>query len=321
MGLEALTSSVRGSILLLNVFDTIKERLLEPRDEKNALLGLAETIDGLSDPSDHDLVMKELFKGLGPQSHRYQVAAVRTAPSDVHLAAVRGFDDVKELLKQIAKKHKWDRRLRNAIAANATASALRDAASIINHYSDEMTRLLLSGPYNIFFATTRRAFSTAESLLAGMGDDEAATAIRDHLGLVQVEPISSLQPMPLFVFESLKTVGEMENEFRVARPTTIDGFDNRRFRQSWSKRAYAQASGGGLTVYLRPGFGEGMPEFVATGLPLKGNFKCRYLGSVLRPAAGNDVEFLSYLMHKRRLSLDEMALRLNKLVADARAAA
>jgi hypothetical protein len=225
----------------------------------------------------------------------FKVMGVEEPPDATLLCAVVEFGAIQSILRFIKSvdKGKSYPRIDNALARKPTLRAIAGAADIINQAANDMGALLLARERNIFWATTATAFTNMEADAQTKGVSCPCTEFRNILGLGHIEPYSRTRPRAMFVFEALRPLAAMRKEFRVARPTTIDGFSNPRFRQIWGLPPRSQGSG--VTVHLKAGFGDGAPEFVATAIPIRGNFRCRFLGNLSSSAPGTDDEFLDYL--------------------------
>jgi hypothetical protein len=297
----SLSTTTRGKILLVNAYDLLQAGLLTPRKLRLALRGLRRTLHSLPDKHEDKQLISSLAALRNSVASLFQAIANEGPPDHLTIAAVRTFDDVKAMLTEIQKVHKEDRRIRAALAPKPPESAIRLAAEALNEYIPRMPALALGIPFNLFWATTREAITSIEGKSA-TGD--VANRIRDRLGLCHIEPDNRGRRPHIFVFEGLRPLREMRREadFRVSRPTLIDGFDNPRFRQL-TKHCRGAIQGCGLTVDLDRGmFADGAPELVATKIPMKDNFRCRWIGEVSSMASGTDDVFLEFICRSRSLS-------------------
>jgi hypothetical protein len=300
-----LTGTIRGKILLVNVYDLVRSNLLDPKNLRLALRGMRMALRKAPNPCTEDELISHLSLLRNSMATKFQAIASERPGGHVTIAAIRSFDDIKPMLFEIEKVHKVDRRVRAALAPRPPAEVIRAVAGVINEYIPKMPTLALGIPFNLFWATTIDAVRTLEREASESGQP-IGELIRNYLGLGHVQPDGSGRARHLFVFEGLRPLGEMQpgEGFRIARPTTIDGFDNPRFRQSMGSSTQA-VSGCGLTVKLgEPHFADGAPELVSTKIPLKGNFSCRWIGEVASRPPGNDHSFLEFLRSGR--SLDEI---------------
>jgi hypothetical protein len=297
-----LSATTRGKLLLVNAYDLLQAELLEPRKLLLALRGLRRVARKLPDGyTDAQLV--SCLAGLrNPVAPLFQAIANELPPDDLTITAVRTFDDVRTMLTEIQKVHKDDRRIRAALAPRPPVNAIRSAADTLNEYIPRMPSLALGIPFNLFWATTIDEITSLERK-SGAGDNTIANDVRDRLGLCHIHPDRHGRTPHLFVFEGLRTLGEMraDGDFRITRPTIIDGFDNPRFRQLTSDCS-TKLKGCGLTVDLHGGvFADGAPELVATKIPVKGNFRCRWIGNVSSMPGGTDDTFLDFISCQRSL--------------------
>jgi hypothetical protein len=210
-------------------------------------------------------------------------------------------------IDQIEKVYKSDREIKNAKSPLKLGPKVYSGfASTLNKYADLMPRLVLQGGFNILFATSSDEFRIVEASVSVTPSSNTASAIRDSLGLVHVGLDAVGRPTPLFVFHSQKPLSAWDGQLRVRRPTTVEGFDNRRFKQAWPLGELVE-SGAGRTVDIDPGgYGPGCSEFVMSGLTLKDNFTCHYIGLVDTNPAGSDHDFLDYLLAGRSETFDDM---------------
>lgn len=308
MGFHRLLETAHGQIVLLNLRETIHEGLLDEEVAGEFLRKTGLKLQAL--PSAH--VEDDLVAALGEvvwSDPRYMISARETPSSTLHIAAVRTLSDVLPALKRIRKVHAPPELA--SLFDPPTSTALHAAARLLNQYSTMMPHLTLGEGFNAFWATTREAIEEIEA-----GSTDPAHDVRDILGLVQHNPSKIGGPIPLFLFEGVAPLGALPNRdaFRCARPTTLDGFNNPRFRQA---RPHGFAENGcGATVDIRGGaYSVGVPEIISTEMPLRGQLKCRYLGKVLRDPAGNDTDFIRFLAGGR--TLQDVAAELDALFASA----
>ncbi len=310
MEFQKLTQTPFGRILLNNAAMAVRCRILTPREQRLALRALSRALQSMPKRYSASRLKRELFSQFQNRAYQFQVAGVETPDRDTYIASVGRFELIKEFLTQIGAVDKNNRRVRSALAPHPSEQALRGAADVINEFSNTMDVLVLKGAHNIFFATAKTVLDDIEGRARRLAR-HPVNEVRDVLGLCHIHPISPVEPRPVFVFESVRPVAEFSSQFRIARPTTIDGFDNPRFRQEWPT-AHDRAKGSGLTVFLKHGFDAGAPEYVATGIALKDNFRCRYLGAVDTMPVGTDLEFIKFLMKDHKTTLLELADELSK---------
>jgi len=312
MPFQRLLHTTYGEIVLRNAAATVREGLLDYKIERRALRALRNVLRSLPSKYSFDVFCRELFNTLENRTSSFQVAGAERPNGDIYLAAVMEFGAISKLLHRVKSNDRGEtyHRIDDAIARKPTQSALIEAANIINLAAQDMGTLMLALDRNIFWATTRDAFAQIELNAVANGQPNACSEARNVLGLGHIEPYTHLRPRPLYLFEAVRPLSEMKKELRVARPTTIDGFNNLRFRQKWGLPP--RSHGSGLTVHLKSGFGDGAPEFVATGVPIRDNFRCRYLGNIADYAPGNDDEFLAYLKNVVCEPADELARELEQ---------
>lgn len=306
MSFHRLAETVESSIVLANAFETCRLELLTRRELRLALKGLHHALGKMGPSFTVSELIDEVVKVLVPSSNRLQVCGNRAPLPTERLFVLRDFSDIQILLGQILKVHKYNRAVKNALAPSASDNAMIRAADAINEYSPLMGRLVLSGPYNIFFATR-----LSDAIAIETRSPFPADGLRDALGLVQTKPVSSAGGKPLFAFEAKGPISTYADELRIARPTTIEGFNNLRFRQCWPSD-WPHPQSHGKTVQLGHTFGTGLPEWVATGVPLRDNFLCRFVGRVRTFPQGTDATFLQYIDPKPTVPLADMATYLDQ---------
>jgi hypothetical protein len=186
-----------------------------------------------------------------------------------------------------------------------------------------MPKLSIGGLFDFFWATSAHSVKELENsvragALPGHVDTsnpppELAERIRDFLGLAHIRPDDRGEGQHVFLFEARATLEEIASDidFRVARPTTIDGFDNPRFRQRRPNSGDI-VEGCGMTVNLNGGeFCIGAPELVSTEISIMKYFHCRWVGKIGTEPRGSDQAFVDFLRENRDLKL--MADTLSRL--------
>jgi hypothetical protein len=315
MSISRLLETDRGKILLVNTFDMAEEGLLEHERLRLAIKGLKAALRALSPArvyGEEELV-QAIAQKVYPNSQRLHANGTERPAGTIHIAAVRTFPEIATLLLRVQKNHPDDIAIRRVLRPRASDEAIADAARLINRYCDRLPQLEVGGLRNFFWATSldrlrdveQEFFDMLRNGVVGLSPEELPNYVRDMLGLAHISPDPYGQPCHLFVFEGQMTLDEMAArvDFRCARPTTIDGFENPRFRQRRPPSA-ALALGFGMTVNLGRGvYGDGLPELVSTGISIAGHFKCRHLGKVSRMPLGSDVDFVDFLQGGRDLSL------------------
>lgn len=325
MSFRRLLDNDLGRIVLLNLRETIRADILDTHVEVGPLLGklrdaLARLVPGYGPDALNDAIGGIVWS----DPSTYQFAARETPSISLRIAAVRPYDEIKLLLEKIRTVHRLPA-LASALAPDPTDEALSTAADLITEYSQDMPKLAMGRTYDFFWASIADEVAAIEKTTA---DKPAAIRrhmtprlLRDRLGLVHLRPSRAGKPIPLFVFEAKASLTELGHPkaFRVSRPTTLDGFDNPRFRQQATTRT--EQDGCGATVDLSEGlYGDGLPEMVSREIALLGRFECRYVGRLATDAVGSDKDFVSFLA--RHIKPEELDARLGDLAAelDAKAA-
>jgi hypothetical protein len=287
-----LLATDRGKIVLVNLHQTVQAELIEGdlcAEILRLLAGAFERLPDAYSAGDIERVISEIVWS----DERYQLAAQETLDEGVHIAAVKPYDDLLPLLQRIRKLRisaRLDEEIRSAIAEFAPEQALRRGIEILNERAPEAPQLTIGRGFNIFWATTLEAVRATAAQ-----ERSAPHVLRDRLGLVHFDPAKWKRGLHLIVFEATLPIGQLPTAaFRAARPTTLDGFDNPRFRQyrppDMAPRGY------GATVDITDGdYALGLPEIVSTEIPIQANFTCRYLGRVIEGPRGTDEGFVDFL--------------------------
>lgn len=295
MALASFLASDLGAIILRNVHATLHSSLLSKEDKLLVMLGLRRAARALRLPYRPTDLVDILRAKLQPRLEKLQVAGLSEPAPDTFLIAFRGWPDVLDMLKQYHKVYKDDRELA-ALVKNPlhTDRFFQRAAEAINKYARTNVPVRLSGAFNIVFMTSTARFDRIVPDYHSLSGAARAKRVRDVLGLVQVAPLKDKPPPALFAFRTLVPASVLMSGARIARPTTVDGFDNSRFKQFW-EHAELEPDGGGMTVCMARPFSPGSSEFVATAMLLKDQLTCEYVGTVTEPTTGTDPEFLDYM--------------------------
>ena len=311
MPVGRLLATDRGKILLVNAYDMAQSNLLPKARLRLAIRGLKAAVRSLPDPYCEATLVNTIGAYVYPHSSLLHANGTEYPDEDIHFAVVRTFDDVAALLRRIQKSYPNDRSVRRALLPRASDKIRVDAARIVNDYTARLQHLTIGGPYNFFWATTRSQLreiehdfmSAMSNNLAGVSPEDLANYVRDVLGLSHIQPDYWGCEKDIYAFETIVTLKQIRTrvDFRSARPTTIDGFDNPRFRQLLPVTP-RHRKGFGLTVDLADGkFADGVPEVVSTEIPLFQNFVCRWLGKVSTRTEGEDGAFVQFLRNGRDL--------------------
>lgn len=295
MTIANLLSSHLGAIILHNTHALVQSDLLSDDDKRLVVVGLRRASRRLTLPHRPEDLIAAIRLELDPVVERLQVAGLSYPDPDVHLVAIRGWGDVRDMLEELYKAKKPDKVLQGLIysAVHSDEFYMR-AAHVLNARVSTPVPVVLSGPRNIFYLTSSQRLEKAAPGYRNLPLDLRAHKIRDVLGLGHLAARGDGRPYPLFAFRGMAPARKLQQGARIARPTTVDGFDNNRFKQEWAA-ADLDPCGGGMTVRLDTPFMAGSSEFVSTKILMRGHFVCEYLGSVTRPAAGSDAEFVKYL--------------------------
>lgn len=296
MAIERLLESAIGRIIFNNYFDLVDEKLFTKPRLRLVGRGICEAINSLPNDYTREDLVAALWGELAPHVEKLHVKCSEKPPLNIHIAAVKPFSEIEHHLKILQKIHPRDRSITYTLSPKASDDAKQNAADIINKYAPRSS-LLIGGAYNIFWATTRDQLIQIErEIMATLDNDkDAANRIRDRLGLVHIKPGKRGEACHLYAFESVVSLAEIakQEDFQVARPTVVEGFDNPRFFQ---RRNAAGPVGFGNAIDMHEGqFKPGAPEIVSTLLKIGDNFMCRWLGKVTAGPEGNDKDFVDFL--------------------------
>jgi len=307
MALDKLLRSKRGKMLLVNAADMVELALLDGRIQRMAIRGLKLVLGRLSSRPTATALVKGVGAMLFQRASFFHLAARERPPASTYIAAVRSLEELKPILHVSKKVHRKDREIRNVLSPKPTAKAIARVGDIINRYP-KLDKAILGYQFDLFWGTTNEEVQDVERKSGG--GDSFAHALRDRLGLAHLIPKLGAPKRHLFVFEATRALADIQrdSDFIVARPTTIEGFDNPRFRQRRPFRL-DEPWGFGLTVDLTSGiFADGAPEVVASPVRIGGNFVCRYAGCVSRLAKGTDDDFLKFLSRGKPYSDFQLVL-------------
>lgn len=308
MTFHRLKETDRGSIILVNLHETVTAGLIDDDLLKTSMKTIGAGLAALPSAYEDTDLLRVLSGAILSRAAVNQIAGNQTPDPGMVVVGVRPFEDVAPVLSKLRRQSEGHLSvlLDNALAADATEGAMADAAGVINTMTHEFDFLTLGWKYGVFWGTHLAHFERIEAAhyASGKRPEDLAATVRDCLGLVQYGPDNDGKAQHLFAFVARTPNREVTQKFKARRPTTLDGFDNHRFRQHLPVVPQPVA-GCGFTVDLSPAaYGIGAPECVSTEIPLK-NFTCRYLGSVGTPAWGTDAEFLHYLSPPK--GFDDMA--------------
>lgn len=271
-----------------------------------AVKGLERALRSVRKPANGKTLVDAIKKLVHPRSPSLHLLCCERPLQNIKIVTVKSFEDIIPMIQEIRKSHKDDMDARLALQPHAPSGAIRKAADLINKYAPRMS-LKLGGLHDVFWATTLSEFETLVGETRQPGAKlSLAERIRDRLGLASIEPTNRQEPRHLFAFIGQVPLAAIAEhiDFVAARPTMIEGFDNRRFRQRRSGSS-AIPTGFGQTVDLNGGsFCDGGPELVVTGVEIGQYFQCQWLGEIRTPTAGTDEDFVKFLLGGR--SLDEL---------------
>ena len=164
----------------------------------------------------------------------------------------------------------------------------------MNAYRDGLEELTISNVNLLIWGTPLDVLDSAINDPT-LPADKRASRVRDALGLVHLNPGPMDPERHLFVFRSNQTLAAIRalpSYFSVARPTTLDGFDNHRFCQ---RDLGGRLPGWGNTVDVGSGICRtGFPEVVLTPMSVS-HFTCEYLGKLSAAHFANDTRYLGLL--------------------------
>lgn len=318
MGFDRLLASDRGRIILVNLHHTIASAILPSPLARECLVRLRDQLRMLGPvPTDSD-ILAAFRAALFRPAARFQVRSTERPDVDVSICAVVGFEKISALLWKVAQRDgSFEARVGVVTDPAAPRATVAMAASLLNRATRYMPDLTLSDSDTIFWATPEREFDRliadwGAARTTAPGGGNPAGYVRDKLGLVHLDAVAPNTARHLFAMRGTMRLSDIGRSvrFQCARPSTLDGFDNPRFRQSLP--ATPAHPGCGLTVDLHLGsFGIGAAELVSTPLSLA-FFQCEYIGELLTPPDGSDADYVAVLSpaseHSRMAGdLDRMA--------------
>lgn len=277
------------------------EALVPDALRDSALLGLHRELDLVGVGASAGALRIAFSKVLHDPDASYQVRSTH-APSENHrIAMVLDYAKVQGILRTMRKRlplePSIDARFQVALMKDVGAGAVEEGIKLVNDFASffdfpvsHADRVLWSARAAdieaVLDAVDRRSDATPTI---------RAERLRDVLGLVQIEPGPRDPQRFLVLFTSGQTVVDIRagrTQFLCARPSTFDGFDNRRFCQ---RHLESWESGWGMTIDLAERTcAVGLREMVLNPLALH-HFRCEYVGELKGSRFGNDEEYLALL--------------------------
>lgn len=304
MGFSRLLCHDHAKILLVNLAEMGRLKLLPDELCKPTLKSIQSGLAALSDAPAPEEVLKVFASVVFKSATRLQAKGTEAPSGDTTLAAVVSFDKIRGLLEKIVfRKPSLKSRIDAIIAPDAPDATVAKAADIINGHAGRMSTLSLSEWGTIFWAAPAQEIDRLVATCAsGSSPMQVARALRDALGLVHMEFDLTHPDRHLFLFRATASIDEIlaNEDFVVSRPTTLDGWDNRRFCQPLLPPS-PFCDGCGMTVDIA-GFkvSPGAAEVVCSALPIK-FFEISYIGPVDKSEFGADSDFLELIREGRDL--------------------
>lgn len=316
MGFDRLLAHNRAKILLVNLAETRRRELLPKDLSKSTLQSIQNGLAMLGASPKPVEVLNVFASVVFKSAPRLQAKGTEAPSGDTTLAAVVSFDKIRGLLEKILfRKADLKSQIEAIIAPDAPDGTVAKAADIINGHSARMSTLSLSEWGTIFWAAPTQEIDRLLATCAiGASPMQVARFLRDALGLVHMEFDLTHPDRHLFLFRATASIDEIlaEEALIVSRPTTLDGWDNRRFCQPLLPPSPFY-EGCGMTVDIADyKVCPGAAEVVCSALPIK-FFEVSYLGPVDRSAFGDDADFVE--MIREGHDLEELVDYLTSLAA------
>lgn len=297
-----------GSIILVNLHHTLNSDLVSEATLKGALVNLHAELAVLTTAPHPNKIRLAFRRGLFAAPTRFQVRGKEVPRKSIKISAVVAFDKIRAILEKIAQRaSRYSARIDAMLEPDAKDTTVSKAADLINAVAPRMPDLTLSDWGTIFWAVPSTEVARIQARSSSSTDalpSTEARQLRNELGLVHIDAVGNDPDRHIFVFEGKVSLSHLERDdrllFRCARPTTLDGWDNRRFCQPML--SVPKVSGCGLTVDLANGtFGPGAAELVSTPLAIR-HFECRYVGPLDAVDDGSDASYLDLLAEGGDLS-------------------
>jgi len=291
-----------GCIMLANLHFTIEQALVPVELRDKAIAALHDQLALLA-PTSSGKELKDAFsRALHVEDPFYQIQSTDWPPDEDHrIAMVLDFRKVQSVLRTLKRwalqrQPSLKARFLTALVPDPQKDAVLEAIRLINELAPN-SDMTIAQADRVLWGTR---YEEIERVMVAMRADPTATLdhcakrLRDMLGLVHIDFGASDVERFLILFYSVSTVADIRGRtnFACARPSTFDGFDNRRFCQphliSWEP-------GWGMTIDIADAdCGVGLPEIVLNPLGLR-HFQCEYLGEVVHANFGGDDKYLDLL--------------------------
>jgi hypothetical protein len=292
-----------GRIMLANFYHMVEGNIVSEDIRNSALKKIHVTLSAISPPVSTDSLKSAVCAALFVEDPLFQVRSTQWPDENHRFAMVLDFVKVQLILKQVRRRLEpraphLQGVFRAALRPDANSGAMRDALEVINSYADGLQGLAISDPNRVLWGT--KLYDAEAAIAAAIADPvyglgKIAQRLRDLLGLIHIAFGPGRLERHLVLFRSKVTLTELRDEpthFSCARPSALDGFDNRRFCQPHLK---PWPDGWGMTIDLANyGCAVGLPEIVMNALPLN-QFRCEYLGEVEENKFGNDADYLTVI--------------------------
>ncbi len=298
MGFDRLLANDRGRILLVNLAETCRVKLLPAKLHKTALQRIQTGLEQLTDSPTEDDLLKVFRSAILTTAARMQVKGMECPDADTKLCAVLSFDKIRGLLEKVAMRFPDETsKIDIIIEGDAPDKTVAEAAKLLNRVAPRAGDLSLSEWGTIFWAAPEQEI---DRLVASCAPDappmQVARALRDALGLIHMDFHLGHPNRHLFLFKATASLSEIDPQHALtaSRPTTLDGWDNPRFCQLLLPPA-PFFGGCGMTVNIASWKVEpGAAEVVCTPIPMR-YFECSYIGPVDRSEFGTDADYLEMI--------------------------
>lgn len=299
MSFQKLVGNPKSRILLANLHDMAYSSLLGPLVQKTALKSLHSKLLTLSSNPQHKSVLKAFGSTLHADGVNYKILSEETPAETERIALVVDYSKVRKVLVQAIRRIRTSNPsehavMQTALSSRASTLALRNAAGAINRLKLGLGGLTINDVYQVIWGTP---LDCVDALLSdpSVPPDSRANRLRDVLGLIHLAPGPIAPERHMFVFRSdltLAQIRSLPSHFEVARPTTLDGYDNHRFCQ---KDLGGRRPGWGNTVDIAAGnCCCGFPEVVLTPMSIS-HFTCEYIGELAPTSFASDGRYFSLL--------------------------
>ncbi len=321
MTFHRLKNDPTGAIVLVNLHYLVTDALVDRRLAKSAFRAIKRSLGATAPTAGKDELKLALQAALFVDHPIFQVQGVQQPKLDKAVAMVVDFGKVRGMLTTLLRRETdlaLISELDSILRPDVDRGDIPKAADLINRLSPKLRAMTLNDLNQVLWGASVPALDAA---IVGFRSDPAigqaglAGRLRDLLGLIHIKPRRRRRTRHLFLFRGRRTLEAIRGaptSFRCARPTTFDGFDNRRFCQPTLTTPWED--GWGMTIDIAGnGLAVGMPEVVVNPLPVA-DFECSYLGEVPDANFGSDADYLD-LIATGVPPLDDIADHLDRLAA------